>query len=191
MRRLSSERAAWMPGRVDEDRLAGGRGADADDAGPRGLRLRGDDGHLRADECIQQRRLADVRPPDDGDGARAVSHQPSPRPGARPAPRVVIPRAPRTSRPGPRAPPSRPPARRSSCCDPRPGRSAGPRCSAPRRSAWRDRGRSPRPAGRPASRGRAAGSAPGGASCSRAGRRTPRVVRSAAKCDSTTRRAAS
>jgi hypothetical protein len=67
MRRFSVERASWNAGRIEEDDLPLGSVADADDAVPRRLRLRRHDRELHADERVQERRLADVRAPDDGD----------------------------------------------------------------------------------------------------------------------------
>ena len=74
MRRLSERARVVDAGRVDEDDLRLGQRPDADDAVPRRLRLRRDDRDLRADERVQQRRLADVRPADDRDVSRAVGH---------------------------------------------------------------------------------------------------------------------
>ena len=57
--------------RVDEHELGLVDGAHAGDAVARGLRLVGGDADLLADQRVQQRRLADVRPADD-------RHEPAP-----------------------------------------------------------------------------------------------------------------
>ena len=53
-------------------RTARARGADAGDAVARGLRLARGDADLLADQRVEQRRLADVGPADDGDQAAAL-----------------------------------------------------------------------------------------------------------------------
>ena len=58
------------PRRIDEHDLRFGQGDHALDGRPRGLRFIGDDGHLLADERIQQRGFSGVRPADDGDEPR-------------------------------------------------------------------------------------------------------------------------
>jgi hypothetical protein len=57
--------------RVHEYRLHAALGANAKQAVARGLWLGRGDGELLPDQAIEQRRLADVRPADDGDGAGA------------------------------------------------------------------------------------------------------------------------
>ncbi len=64
--------ARVQAGRVDEDHLRGGSRQDAEDAVPRRLRLRADDADLAAEQRVQQRRLADVRPADDRCESTAV-----------------------------------------------------------------------------------------------------------------------
>ena len=59
-------------GRVDEDHLRRRVVFDAEDAGPRRLRLVRDDGHLAADQRVQQRRLAGVGPADERDVTAAL-----------------------------------------------------------------------------------------------------------------------
>src|SRR4029079_13567205 len=60
-----------VAGRVDEDELRALVGEDPLDAMARGLRLARRDRDVRADDLVEQRRLADVRAADDGDGAGA------------------------------------------------------------------------------------------------------------------------
>src|SRR5712691_1565177 len=55
---------------VGEDELIVVAVRDPEDPSPRRLRLLGDDRHLAARERVHERRLADVRPPRDGDEAR-------------------------------------------------------------------------------------------------------------------------
>ena len=76
--------ARLEPGRVDEHELARPDRADAGDPVPRGLRLVRRDADLLRDERVDQGRLADVGPADDGDQAAALS-----RPGAPPKPAPV------------------------------------------------------------------------------------------------------
>ena len=69
--------------RVDEDHLRLRRRLDAEDPGPRRLRLVRDDGDLGLDEGVQQRRLAGVGPADERDVAAlhdsaAVTRPPRP-----------------------------------------------------------------------------------------------------------------
>ena len=54
-------------GRVDERDLGGRAPGDSEDARPGRLGLVGDDRDLLPDERVDQRGLARVRPPDDGD----------------------------------------------------------------------------------------------------------------------------
>ena len=92
--------------RVDEDELRIGPGHDTGDAMARRLRLPRRDADLRADQAIDQRRLADVRPADDRDVAaakalrrRRVSHRVRHR--ARPSPpRTLAPLPPARRRDG-------------------------------------------------------------------------------------------
>jgi hypothetical protein len=58
--------------RVHEHRLHAALGTDAEQAVACGLRLGRGDGELLPDQAVQQRRLADVRPADNGDGAGAL-----------------------------------------------------------------------------------------------------------------------
>ena len=60
--------------RVDEDDLPVGAVEHAEDAAPRRLRLVGDDGDLRPDEGVDERRLPRVRPSRDRDGPGAAAH---------------------------------------------------------------------------------------------------------------------
>ena len=66
-------RAARMPRRVDEHGLIGAAIQHAEHALPRRVRLVRDDAELLADEGVQQRRLADVRPADDRHEAAAAA----------------------------------------------------------------------------------------------------------------------
>ncbi len=59
-------RPGVQPRGVDERDLRLRQAHDAEDAVAGGLRARRDDGQLGADQRIEQRRLADVRPPDQG-----------------------------------------------------------------------------------------------------------------------------
>ena len=65
-------RAPRMPRRIDEHRLIGAAIQHAEHALARRVRLVRDDAELLADERVQQRRLADVRPADDRDEAAAA-----------------------------------------------------------------------------------------------------------------------
>ena len=56
--------------RIDENDLRFRQGDHALYGRPRGLRLIGDDGHLLAHQCIQQRGFSGVRPADDRDEPR-------------------------------------------------------------------------------------------------------------------------
>ena len=60
---------------VGEDELVVVAVGDAEDPPPRRLRLVGDDRDLAAAERVHERRLADVRPPGDGDEARLQVRQ--------------------------------------------------------------------------------------------------------------------
>ena len=71
-------------GGIDIDRLHRPLGLDAEQGVPGGLRLARGDRQLLAEDVIEQGRLADVRPADDGHiaaAARGFSHCHSPRPG--------------------------------------------------------------------------------------------------------------
>src|SRR5581483_3616847 len=57
-------------GKVREHELVVVAVRDPEDAAPRRLRLVGDDRHLAAAERVHERRLADVRPPSNGDESR-------------------------------------------------------------------------------------------------------------------------
>ena len=71
--RFSAARVLGLEARrVDEDELRAVDGADAGDAVARGLRLARGDADLLADQRVQQRRLADVGPADDGHQAAAL-----------------------------------------------------------------------------------------------------------------------
>ena len=60
---LAEQRAGLVDaGRVDEHDLGVGPGEHAHDAGAGGLRLVRDDGHLRAEDLVEQRGLAHVGP---------------------------------------------------------------------------------------------------------------------------------
>ena len=77
---------ALHAGQVAQHRLpVAGAGGDAADRAARRLRLVGDDRDLAADDRVDQRRLADVRPPRQRDepGPRRSPRQPSPDPAAR------------------------------------------------------------------------------------------------------------
>src|SRR5579863_728215 len=56
---------------VDEDRLVAGSVQDAVDPAPGRVRGAGSDRDLRIEDPVDERRLADVRSPDDGDESRA------------------------------------------------------------------------------------------------------------------------
>ena len=72
MRSVSASRGRWTPGRsVSTSCHSPGRVRHAADRAARGLRLVGDDRHLLADERVDERRLADVRPAGERDEARA------------------------------------------------------------------------------------------------------------------------
>ena len=79
MREVSASRGRWTPGRSVRTSChsLGARG-DAADRAARRLRLVGDDRDLVADDRVDERRLADVRPPGERDeaGARASSQPP-------------------------------------------------------------------------------------------------------------------
>ena len=57
---------AVQAGGVEEGDLRPGPVAHPQDAGAGGLRARGDDGDVLAQDAVEQRRLADVGPADDG-----------------------------------------------------------------------------------------------------------------------------
>ena len=67
---------ALHAGQVDEHELVPRAGGDAADRPARRLRLVGDDRHLLADEAVDERRLADVRPPGERDEPRARAGAP-------------------------------------------------------------------------------------------------------------------
>ena len=81
-----------MPRRIDEDGLIGAAIQHAEHALARRMRLVRDDAELLADERVQQRRLADVRPADDRDEAAAAgfcfsaAHRSAPRASPRQLP---------------------------------------------------------------------------------------------------------
>ena len=64
----------WMPGRVDEHDLHVGPREHPPYLRPRRLRLVGDDRDLRAEDVVEQRRLPDVRTPDQGHEPRPEAH---------------------------------------------------------------------------------------------------------------------
>ena len=75
-RRLSAPPwRVWKPGVSTKTNCASGRGQDAGDAVARGLRLARRDADLLPDQRVQQRRLADVRPADDGDRRRSETRR--------------------------------------------------------------------------------------------------------------------
>ena len=115
-------------GRVDEDELRVARGQDAGDAVTRRLRLARGDADLLADQVVEQRRLADVGPADDGDVAAAERRR---------CRRLVTPLlrrrcSPRVSAAAGRRLLGRAPARPAAARSRRPARESGTR---PRRSA--------------------------------------------------------
>src|SRR4030095_10892931 len=63
-----------VAGRVHEDVLRLLVGVDAENAVARRLRLARGDGDVRTDELVDQRRLADVRSPDDRNGTGPECH---------------------------------------------------------------------------------------------------------------------
>ena len=72
VRALAEQRARLVhAGRVEEDDLGVGGGAHSPDLRARRLRPVGDDRDLAADDLVQQRRLADVRSPDERHEPRA------------------------------------------------------------------------------------------------------------------------
>ena len=68
--------------RIDEDELRFALRADSGDAMPRRLRLVRGDADLLPDQGVEQCRLADVRPPDDGHQAAALHQERSGLPGS-------------------------------------------------------------------------------------------------------------
>ena len=115
----SSVRGLWNPGVSVNTTWTSLGGPDRVDVAPRRLGLVGDDRDLRPDQRVHERRLADVRPPDDGDEPAAegpsviasggevarpesVGQQVLERPDTRASTRRPT-RRPR-SRPGPRTP---------------------------------------------------------------------------------------
>ena len=71
MRRFRGPWARWSPGVSKKRELRPLAVPDAEDAGARGLRARRDDGDVLAQDAVEERRLADVGPADDGDEAGA------------------------------------------------------------------------------------------------------------------------